>query len=390
MPASRRLSIFHVLAPARFGGLESVVRGLATGHARRGHGVRVAAITSGHGDEPHDLVASLQQAGVQAVEWRVGQRAYLEEARRVAGACRSWEPDVVHTHGYHADLVAGTSARRSGAPVVTTVHGFVGGGWKNRFYERLQRRAYRAFDAVVAVSRSLGRELAADGVPSEKIHQIPNAWGGHVEPVDRGEARSVLGLDGGEPVIGWVGRLGREKGLDVLLEALAGLRDRPWRLAVVGDGPEAARLRDLAEGLGMEGRVRWLGVVEDAGRYFRAFDVFCLSSRTEGTPVVLFEAMAAGVPVVATRVGGVGEILTEEAAWLCPPEDPGALGARLREALSSPEAAERRAATAGRVLAERFGPEAWLDRYEALYRRVSGSREEASRDGGDDAGGSER
>ncbi|MDX1577291.1 MAG: glycosyltransferase, partial [Gemmatimonadota bacterium] len=140
---------------------------------------------------------------------------------------------------------------------------------------------------------------------------------------------------------------------------------------VVGDGPDLAAQRDRVAGLGLSDRVTWHGVVPDAGRYFRAFDALCLSSRTEGIPVVLFEAMAAGVPVVATRVGGVGEVLDQESAWLCPPEDPEALRAGVRAALLDADAAREKAAAARSRLQEDYGVESWLDRYETLYRTVS-------------------
>lgn len=371
MPVSPTFSILHVLAPAPFGGLESVVRGLALGHHERGHRVRVAALTA-EGESSHPLVSSLGESGVAGEAWPLGRRAYLAEARRVTEACRRWEPDVVHTHGYHADVVAGTAARSTGTAVATTVHGFLGGGWKNRLYEQLQRWAFRGFDAVVPVSRALAEELASDGVPRDRLHPIPNAWGRHVAFADRDEARRSLGLGSSDvPVIGWVGRLGPEKGLDVLLEALAGLTERDWRLVVVGAGRERGSLEELAASLGLSDRVRWLGFVEDAGRYFRAFDLFCLSSRTEGMPVVLFEAMAASVPIVATRVGGVVELLSEDAAWLCPPEDPEALRRVLADAIGDPDARRARLASARERLADRFDVETWLDRYEAVYREIA-------------------
>lgn len=364
------LSILHILAPAQFGGLESVVRGLSQGQVERGSRVRVIALTVGAGEQ-HPLVSSLQHAGVEASEWDVGHRAYLEEARRVASICEDWSPAVVHTHGYHADVIAGAAARWSGVPTVTTVHGFLGGGWKNRIYERLQRWSLRRFDAVVAVSESLSRELIAEGVPAERIHTIPNAWTGHVEPVAREEALRTLGLEGDIPVIGWVGRLSPEKGLDVLFDALARLRDRPWRLAVVGQGAATEAYRRRAESLGLYGRIRWCGFVKDAGRYFGAFDVYCLSSRTEGMPVVVLEAIAANVPVVATRVGGVEELLTDGAGWTCPPDDPEKLAACLREALESPDQRRQKLAVARQRLSERFGREHWLSSYERVYQRVS-------------------
>jgi glycosyltransferase involved in cell wall biosynthesis len=119
--------------------------------------------------------------------------------------------------------------------------------------------------------------------------------------------------------------------------------------------------------------ITWHGVVPDAGRLLRAFDVLVLSSRTEGTPMVVLEAMAAGVPIVATRVGGVPDVLSSADAMLVPPEDPAALAAAIRAVHDHPDAARSRADSARRRLDTEFALAPWLARYEAIYRQVQRS-----------------
>src|SRR5206468_931748 len=135
----------------------------------------------------------------------------------------------------------------------------------------------------------------------------PNAWRRIAPALDRDAARRTLGIPREDFVVGWVGRLSVEKGPDVLLEALPHLNTVPLTISLIGGGTGAEQraLRARADKLGVADHIRWHGVVPDAERVYTAFDVCVLSSRTEGTPVVLFEAMAAGVPVVATAVGGV-------------------------------------------------------------------------------------
>jgi glycosyltransferase involved in cell wall biosynthesis len=262
-------------------------------------------------------------------------------------------------------------ARRLGVPTVTTVHGFTGGDWKNRFYERLQRRAYRKFNAVVAVSRALGEKLIRDGVPLGRVHVVPNAWEEAAPPLDRAAARCLLGVGEDGFLVGWAGRLSSEKGPDVLLDALPHLSDLPVNVSVVGNGRERQSLIARVRQLGLEERVRWHGIVRDAGRLFAAFDTFVLSSRTEGTPIVLFEAMATGVPIVATRVGGVPDVVSPAEAALVPPDDPLALAAAIRAVYRNPAAAHERARHAREHLLRDFSVAPWLGRYEVIYGLLS-------------------
>jgi len=362
--------IVHVVAPAEFGGLERVVQMLGRGLGGLGHDVHVLAVVV-DGETADAFLAPLADAGVSTRTLAVPGRAYLRERAAVGEVLEELRPDVVHTHGYRPDVLDAGVARRLGIPVVTTVHGFTGGGWKNRFYEWWQSRAFRRFDAVVAVSRPLAECLERSGVPASRIHAVPNAWHPIVPALDRETARCALGLPPHSFVVGWVGRVSHEKGPDVLLDALVQLRDLPLVASVVGSGIMQGALRTQAEHLGLNGRVRWHGAVPDAGRLLSAFDVCVLSSRTEGTPIVLFEAMAAGVPVVATCVGGVPDVVSAAEAALVPSEDPVALAAGIRAVYRDPAAARARALAARARLDRDFGVARWLDRYEAIYRLVS-------------------
>jgi len=342
-----------------------VIAGLAPGLSRRGHRVAVAAVL-GQGERPAFL-DEVEASGVEVLPIRAGGRAYLRERRLAMELIRRWRADVVHTHGYRADVVTGLAAARAGVPTVSTVHGFTGGDIKNRLYELLQLRAFRRMNAVVAVSSPLRRKLMQAGVPEPRIHCIRNAWAQSSVSLGRHDARAVLGLPGSEPVIGWVGRLSPEKGPDLFIEALSRV---PWQASVVGDGRLGGTLRRLAEDLGVSDRLRWHGLVSSAGRLLGAFDLLVLSSRTEGTPLVLFEAMEAGVPIVATSVGGVPDVLGTGEAILVPPDDPDRLAEAIRQVFDDPSAAAARAARARARLGTDFAPGPWLDQYESLYRSL--------------------
>jgi glycosyltransferase involved in cell wall biosynthesis len=156
-----------------------------------------------------------------------------------------------------------------------------------------------------------------------------------------------------------------------MLEALA-LADDTWQLSVIGDGPEADSLRKQAERLGIESRITWHGVVEDAGTLLSAFDAFVLSSRTEGTPITLLEAMDAGVPIVATTVGGIPDVVTPAHAILVPPEQPASIARALADLLANPRAASERSALATERVRRSFSQAAWVDAVNGVYAAVLG------------------
>ena len=371
MVRSDRLNITHVTAPATVGGLESVVAALAAGLADRGHQVRIVALLG-----PHDRCLpfeSLPGRGVEMVEVRLPPRSYAREGARLIQTLTGSGRAVVHCHGFHADVVGLRAARAVGLAAVSTVHGFVGGGWKGRFYEWIDRRALRRFDGVVAVSKPLVEVLASAGVPRSRISLVPNGLSTADPPLDRHAARQALGLPPDGLICGWVGRLSFEKGPDVLVRALPQI-PKEWSASVVGLGELGDQLRHQAGILGVTDRIRWHGVVPHAGRLLAAFDALILSSRTEGTPMVVLEAMAARVPLIVTTVGGVPDVVSAHEAILVPPDAPQALADALTRLTREPDGARTRVEKAAQRLQSEFSASAWLDRHESLYRQLAPAR----------------
>src|SRR5262245_41592009 len=151
MTTSRRLSILHLLAPASFGGLETVVASLAPALAGAGQHVAVGLVLTPTSAREHPLEVALAGTGVEVERIVVGVRDYLGERRRVRGLLARHGAHILHTHGYRPDVIDTPIARSMGLPTVTTVHGYIGGGSKNRVYEWLQTRSFRKCDAVIAV-----------------------------------------------------------------------------------------------------------------------------------------------------------------------------------------------------------------------------------------------
>jgi len=363
------LSIVHALAPAPFGGLETVLLHLATGLHAAGEDVTVAPIVGpGEGSE-HPFVHSLEGSGVRVTPVEIPSRGYIAERRAVSELLRSVRADVLHTHGYRPDVVDSGIAARAGIPRVTTVHGFTGGGRRNRLYEALQKRIFRRFDAVIAVSAKLERELVASGIPAEVVHLVRNAFPSGEPARSRAEARARLGLPEGVPVVGWVGRLSHEKAPDIFVQAAA-TSDDDVHFSVIGSGPELERCERIASDAGVGDRVRFHGQIEGAGSLLPAFDVLALTSWTEGTPMVLLEAMSQGVPIVTTAVGGIPDVLAENEARLVQAGDVAGIGKAIHDLLNDPERAQSMADAARSRLERDFAVDSWIERHIEIYRSL--------------------
>lgn len=368
--------VLHVLAPMREGGLERVVTMMSVG--QRANSVHVAAVVEPSTADRHPFIVHLEVLGVPVTRVVVGARSYLREYRLLSALVSRLQPGVVHTHGYRSDVIGGAVARAHRVPTVSTVHGYTGGGRRNRLYERVQSLALKRADAVIAVSAPLVERLAKDGIPRNKIHCIPNGFTSLVDILTRVEARQRLGIRAGVLVAGWVGRLSREKGADVMLDALAE-SDPKWHLSMIGEGDELDHLRQQAATLRISDRITWHGPIANAGSLLTAFDAFVLSSRTEGTPITLLEAMNAAVPIVATRVGGVPDIVNSSHALLVPADQPSMIAQALSELEREPSAATDRTMRARERLLQSFSLATWLDAVDSVYEAACGSTDNAAR-----------
>lgn len=263
--------------------------------------------------EENSFTAAARQAGLPLEFIRERGRFDVAVLRQLKEMVERLRPDVLWTNAVKSHFLARAAGLHRKARWLAFHHGYTATDLKMRLYNQLDRWSLRAADRVVTVCRPFAQQLERRGIPSARI-RIQHMPVSPLAPSSEQalELRRRLGVAAGERIVLTVGRLSQEKGHADALRVFRLLRDRmpaqPLRLLIVGDGPERRRLGALAGRLGLAQSVIFAGHQDHIAPFYAAADVFLLASHSEGSPNVLLEAMSAGLPVVATRVGGVPEL----------------------------------------------------------------------------------
>lgn len=240
---------------------------------------------------------------------------------------------VLHTHGYKQDLIGLMATMGTSCHLISTPHGWsLDAGFKLKFYEMLNRLAFLFFDSVVPLSIDLYDNLLPLPFLKSRLKLIQN--GVDTTEIDQASttAEELIQLkQDGNFIIGYLGQLIQRKGLDILFQAVAMLdKNIKWKLVLVGDGDYKKQLEDLAEALNISDSVHFFGFKQNRLEFLKGFDVFVLSSRLEGIPRCLMESMAAGIPVIASKIPGCEELIENEVSgFLFKVDDPGDLCEKL-------------------------------------------------------------
>jgi glycosyltransferase involved in cell wall biosynthesis len=335
--------------------------------------VAIATFTRNAGADNQAFTDAVRAAGVDLYLIREGFRfdlGVLPQIRRIAA---EFAPNIIQTHNNKSHLLIkllpGLRRQRSW---FAFRHGNTYTDFKQRLFNQVDRLSLRSADRVVTVCRAFAPQLAACGVKPERIRILHNSV---VPPAPlplsaRSELRDRLGIGIEEAMILTIGRFSREKGHAILLRALGELRSIPrkWKLVFVGAGPERETLMQLARSLGLGELVVFAGSHANVAPLYAAADVFALPSLTEGSSNVLLEAMAASVPIVATKAGGNPEIiLHDETGLLVPINDPRSLAGAIARLLAEPELASRFAEAAFARARHEFSVEEYRRRLVSFY-----------------------
>ena len=323
------------------------------------------------------LCEQAERLGLQTAVFDAPGRLSLSAIPQLRAFIRDNGVDVLHTHGYKTDILGVLATRGLPCALVSTPHGWsADAGLKVQLYEALDRVAFAWCDSVAPLSEDLMAGLRRIPWAARRARLIPNGVD-LSEITESDEVADELAefRSAGGRAIGYVGQLIPRKRIDTLLRAFAGVADDRTRLYLVGDGAARPELEALAAELGQRERVRFTGFREDRLAFLRGFDLFVLPSALEGIPRCVMEAMAAGIPVVASDIEGSRTLVRSgETGLLFPVGDHEALRAGIRSLLDEPATRARLASAARDLVNERFSAERMARDYLRLYGDLLGRR----------------
>ena len=349
------MRLLLVVAAMRHGGAERIVVELAADAARRGGRVAVA---SAGGPWVEQVLASGADHATIPLERRSGL-ATLVAARRLAAVVHGFRPDVVHAHNVRAALAAGLALARPGRrpALLTTLHGLAPAD-----YPAAARLLRLTGGTVVACAPAVGQALLDASFPASRLDVVTNGVAVQAPTQSDLEAARRRFAVGRRPLVVGIGRLVEQKAWPTLIEAAGRIEGAD--VLVAGDGPLAGPLQAAADDAG--GRVRFVGPVEQPTALLGLARCVVSTSAWEGLPLALLEALTLGAPVVATRVGGVADLVPPDAALLVPPGDPTAVAAAVNRVLTEAGLAER-LSRGSRAASRAWTLDAMLARYRECY-----------------------
>ena len=326
--------------------------------AQRAAGTRVEFLTF----KGKRFGQQVRDQGFHVTEIRVRGKVDPFAVAQMAQAIRDRRVDIVHTHLSTSSVNGGLAARLARVPCVSTVHGMSG------------KLSFAPANHLIAVSNGVKAHLLSQGVPASKVSVVYNGIDPEITDLTKEQARVQLGLPTDIPLIGTVSRITPLKGIEDGIRAFAILRKQlpELRYLIVGDGDGLKACQDLATELGLNDAVTFLGYRKDVQACLAAMDLFLFPSHKEAMGIALVEAMAAGLPCVATQVGGIPEVVTCETGLLVKPNDPERLAeailtliANKPKMLEFSEAAKKRSR-------DLFSLTAMESSTDSVYRRVIG------------------
>jgi glycosyltransferase involved in cell wall biosynthesis len=379
------MKIMHVITRLNLGGAALAVLELAAGQRARGHDAIVVAGTIPAGEESMESVADdlgVPYVRVPALQRDLSLRADAQAVRAVRRLIRAHRPDVIHTHTAKAGATGRIAAATAGAArpraTVHQYHGHVLSGYfdsrRERVFRLVERALARITDRLIAVSDEVRDDLVSYGVAASSKFEVVQ-YGFDLDarttaaPGARERARAEIGAGPDAFVIGWIGRL---TAIKRPLDLIRVIKDvEAAILVLIGDGEDRPEVEALVASLGVQDRVHLLGYRRDVADWYAALDAFLLVSANEGTPVVAIEALAAGVPVVATNAGGTSTVVDDgESGALLPVGDVAGLALALEGLRQDPARRTELGSRGAARMRERFSVARMVEDVERVYAGI--------------------
>ncbi|TSK05923.1 MAG: glycosyltransferase [Geobacter sp.] len=370
------MKVLHVIDSGGLYGAEMMLLALMEEQVRTGI-VPVLGSIGGHSSGEKPIEAEARRRGLTVHPFRMTPGPNFAGALDIVRYAIKSGFDLFHSHGYKGDILLGFLPRLvRRLPIVVTVHGWTSTGAADRMfvYEWLDGVSLARMDRVVLVNHAMLEHPRIAGRRGFTVDVVENGVGASFVPAPV-VAPQLLSFCATGAVVGGVGRLSREKGFDILLRAAARLLadGHDVKVVIIGDGGGRKELEGIVAQLELENRVFMPGYLPDARRYLHLFTLFAMPSLTEGLPMVLLEAMQEGVPVVASAVGGIPELLADGACGvLTQPGDPESVAQGIERVLDEPKWAVGLARAAQTRVAERYSVEAMAAGYRNVYLKVVG------------------
>ena len=295
---------------------------------------------------------------------------------QLAALVKRLDIDIVHAHEVKSDVITYLASKIRRVPIMTTLHGWIANNAKQRLLMAIDRQIIPRFDCVIVVSEQIREALRAQGVPADNMRLLHNAIviEKYRRTGERGFLARLVGRPLQGPVIASIGRISPEKGHADLIDALAIAASRGHRVSAVlaGDGPDRSRIEEKIRTLGLSDWVHLPGYVNQPERILEESDLVVLPSHTEGLPNAALEAMVMGVPLLATRVGGTPEVVTDgETGRLVNPHSPDALACGIIDFLTNPAPWKRMAAGAREAVERQFNFRTRTRELETIYAELA-------------------
>lgn len=381
---NQKITVLHLRCSNYAGGPETTLLGWLKYADRERFAPRVVFFEERYGLHRRSLeIFAGHKVPVELIPW--GYMRNLPGAlRALVGKVRAAPHPILHAHDVRSDAVSLLVGRITGAPVVVSNHAWHAVGVKRHLFEAMRGYWLRFADAVVNVSADTHEETIRRGVPPARSMVVYSGLdlSPYRNPLPRSEAKAQLGFSGNDVVVGNVARMWPEKALHTLIEAAARLAPRypALRIVFVGDGALEPALRTEVSRRGLEKTVRFLGFRKDLVEVMSAFDMFALPSLAEGTPMVVYSAMALGLPIVASAVNGVAEILeNERSALLIKPADATELTTAIDRLLAAPALGCALGDAAKKRIEEHYSAEKSVKIFESLYQSLIAKQETETR-----------